>query len=315
MRAFTYERAGDVRAAAQAAADPEVKLIAGGTNLLDLMKLRIETPKRVVDIGGLPLKAIEATPDGGLRVGALAPHLGSNEEIRRRYPLISRAMLSAGTQQIRNKATVGGNLLQRTRCAYFYDTTKPCNKRSPGAGCAAIGGLNRMNAILGASDHCIAVHPSDLAVALTALEASVETVNAAGETRSIPMEDFHRLPGDTPHIETDLKRGELITAIVLPPPPAAPQVYRKVRDRASYAAGLASVAVAGGKIALGAVAHKPWRAAEAEGALANGASPAEAIARELEGASDKGRNAFKINLVSRLVPAALAQAGEQGRGA
>ena len=268
MKAFTYERVSDVRAAAQAAADPQVKLIAGGTNLLDLMKLRIETPSRVVDIGGLPLKDVEELPDGGVRLGALMPHAGSNPLIRRRYPLIARAMLSAGTQQIRNKATLGGNLLQRTRCAYFYDTSKPCNKRQPGTGCSAIGGLNRMNAILGTSEHCIAVHPSDLAVALTALEARVETMDGEGRTRSIPMDEFHRLPGDTPHIETALKAGEVITHVVLPPPPAAPQIYRKVRDRASFAFALVSIAWAGTRIALGGVAHKPWRARAAEAALA-----------------------------------------------
>lgn len=303
MRAFTYERAGDVKAAAQAAADPEVKLIAGGTNLLDLMKLRIETPRRVVDIGGLPLRDIEALADGGLRVGALAPNLASNEDIRRRYPLISRAMLSAGTQQIRNKASVGGNLLQRTRCAYFYDTTKPCNKRSPGAGCAAIGGLNRMNAILGASEHCIAVHPSDLAVALTALEASVETMDAGGVTRSIPMHEFHRLPGDTPHVETELKAGEIITGVVLPPPPAAPQVYRKVRDRASFAFALVSIAWAGTRIALGGVAHKPWRARAAETALAARGSGQDAADVELAAAKGQGHNDFKIELARRLIAA------------
>jgi xanthine dehydrogenase YagS FAD-binding subunit len=303
MRAFTYERVGEVKAAAQAAADPEVRLIAGGTNLLDLMKLRIETPKRVVDIGGLPLKAIEATADGGLRIGALAPHLGSHEEIRRRYPLISRAMLSAGTQQIRNKASVGGNLMQRTRCAYFYDTSKPCNKRAPGSGCSAIGGLNRMNAVLGASEHCIAVHPSDLAVALTALEASVETIDAAGQTRSIALENFHRLPGDTPNIETELRPGEVITGVLLPPPPVAPQIYRKVRDRASFAFALVSIAWAGTRIALGGVAHRPWRARAAEAALAARGSGQDAADVELAPAKGHGHNDFKIELARRLIAA------------
>jgi xanthine dehydrogenase YagS FAD-binding subunit len=303
MRAFTYERADGVKAAAQAAADPEARLIAGGTNLLDLMKLRIETPKRVVDIGGLPLKAIEALADGGLRIGALAPHLASNAEIRGRYPLISRAMLTAGTQQIRNKATLGGNLMQRTRCIYFYDTSKPCNKRAPGSGCAAIGGLNRMNAVLGASEHCIAVHPSDLAVALAALEARVETVNAEGQARAIAMEDFHHLPGATPHVETDLQPGELITGVVLPPPPAAPQVYRKVRDRASFAFALVSIAWAGTRIALGGVAAKPWRARAAEAALAARGSGQDAADVELAAAKGQGHNDFKIELARRLIAA------------
>ncbi|HET9160064.1 MAG TPA: xanthine dehydrogenase family protein subunit M [Caulobacteraceae bacterium] len=303
MKAFTYERAGDVRAAAQAAADPEVKLVAGGTNLLDLMKLRIETPKRLVDIGGLPLKTVESLPDGGLRIGTLAQNVAGNEEIRRRYPLISRAMLSGASAQVRNKATIGGNLMQRTRCIYFYDTTKPCNKRAPGTGCSAIGGLNRMNAVLGTSEHCIAAHPSDLAVALTALEASVETVNGAGETRSIPVEDFHRLPDDTPEIETELKPGEVITAVVLPPPPAAPQVYRKVRDRASFAFALVSIAWAGTRIALGGVAHKPWRARLAETALAARGSGQDAADVELAPAKGFGHNDFKIELARRLIAA------------
>jgi xanthine dehydrogenase YagS FAD-binding subunit len=303
MKAFTYERADDLRAAAQAAADSEVKLIAGGTNLLDLMKLRIETPSRLVDIGGLPLKAVEPLPDGGLRIGALAQNLEANEDVRRRYPLISRAMLSGASAQVRNKATIGGNLLQRTRCIYFYDTTKPCNKRRPGAGCSALGGLNRMNAILGASEHCIAVHPSDLAVALTALEAKVETMDGAGQSRSIPIEEFHRLPGDTPQIETNLKVGEVITAVSLPPPPVAPQAYRKVRDRASFAFALVSIAWAGTRIALGGVAMKPWRARSAEAALAARGSGQDAADLELAPARGYGHNDFKIELARRLIAA------------
>jgi xanthine dehydrogenase YagS FAD-binding subunit len=247
-------------------------------------------------------------------------HAAADARVRSRYPVLTQAIVSGGSGQLRNKASVGGNLLQRTRCAYFYDTTKPCNKRQPGSGCGALEGLNRNSAIFGASHACIATHPSDMAVALVALDARVETLSPSGQARAFPLMELHRLPGETPDVETHLIPGELITAVVLPPPPpvtarGSGQAYRKVRDRASYAAGLTSVAVAGGNLALGAVAHKPWRAAEAEAALAAGASPAEAIAAELAGASVNGRNGFKINLVSRLVPAAIAEAREQGRGA
>lgn len=303
MRPFTYERADSVRAAAQAAADPGTRLIAGGTNLLDLMKLQIETPKRLVDIGRLPLTAVEDTAEGGLRIGALAPDVGTNEAVKARYPLITRAVMAGASQQIRNKATPAGNLLQRTRCVYFYDTSKPCNKREPGAGCAALGGLNRMNAILGASEHCIAAHPSDFAVALTALDARVETENAEGRTRSLKVEALHRLPGATPHIETELARDEVITAVVLPPPPKGPQVYRKVRDRASYAFALVSIAWAGEAIALGGVAAKPWRADTAERSLAAGHTLPEAAKAELADARGYGHNAFKIDLARRLIEA------------
>lgn len=318
MRPFTYERAADAQAAVKAAAEtPGAKFIAGGTNLLDLMKLEIEHPAHLIDVARLPLAAIEDTPEGGLRIGAMATNsrLAADARVRARYPVLTQAIVAGGSGQLRNKATTGGNLLQRTRCAYFYDTTKPCNKRQPGSGCGALEGLNRNSAIFGASPACIATHPSDMAVALAALDATVETLSPSGAARSFPVTDLHRLPGETPDVETHLIAGELITAVVLPAAPEGGQVYRKVRDRASYAAGLATVAVVGGRIALGAVAHKPWRAAEAEAALASGASPAEAIGRELDGASENGRNGFKINLVRRLVPAAIAEAREQGRGA
>ncbi|MDB5495602.1 MAG: aerobic-type carbon monoxide dehydrogenase, middle subunit CoxM/CutM-like protein [Phenylobacterium sp.] len=318
MRAFTYERAADAAAAVKSAAEtPNAKFIAGGTNLLDLMKLEIEHPAHLIDVARLPLAAIEDTPEGGLRIGAMATNsrVAADPRVRARYPVLTQAIVAGGSGQLRNKATTGGNLLQRTRCAYFYDTTKPCNKRQPGSGCGALEGLNRNSAIFGASHACIATHPSDMAVALVALDATVETLSPSGAARSFPLMELHRLPGETPDVETHLVTGELITAVVLPPAPAGGQLYRKVRDRASYAAGLTSVAVAGGRIALGAVAHKPWRAAEAEAALASGASPAEAIGRELDGASENGRNGFKINLVRRLVPAAIADAREQGRGA
>jgi len=318
MRPFTYERATDAKAAVKAAAEtPNAKFLAGGTNLLDLMKLEIEAPAHLIDVGRLPLAQIEDTADGGLRIGAMTTnsHVAADARVRSRYPVLTQAIVAGGSGQLRNKATTGGNLLQRTRCAYFYDTTKPCNKRVPGSGCGALEGLNRNSAIFGASHACIATNPSDMAVALAALGASVETLSPSGEARTFTLDELHRLPGETPHIETHLIPGELITAVVLAPPPKGGQVYRKVRDRASYAAGLASVAVAGGNVALGAVAHKPWRASQAEAALASGSSPSEAIAAELAGASENGRNGFKINLVSRLVPAAIAEARTNGRGA
>jgi xanthine dehydrogenase YagS FAD-binding subunit len=323
MRAFTYERAKDAASAVKSAAEtPGAKFIAGGTNLLDLMKLEIEHPAHLIDVSRLPMAAIEDTADGGLRIGSMATnsHVAADARVRSRYPVLTQAIVAGGSGQLRNKATTGGNLLQRTRCAYFYDTTKPCNKRQPGSGCGALEGLNRNSAIFGASHACIATNPSDMAVALAALGATVETLSPSGQARTFPVLELHRLPGETPDVETHLIPGELITAVILPPAPpitskGGGQAYRKVRDRASYAAGLASVAVVGGNLALGAVAHKPWRAVDAEAALASGASPAEAIAAELAGASNNGRNAFKINLVSRLVPAAIAEAQLQGRGA
>ncbi|HEX3363568.1 xanthine dehydrogenase family protein subunit M [Phenylobacterium sp.] len=318
MRPFTYERATDAASAVKAAAEtPNAKFLAGGTNLLDLMKLEIEHPAHLIDVGRLPMAAIEETPEGGLRIGAMATnsHVAADARVRAHYPVLTQAIVAGGSGQLRNKATTGGNLLQRTRCAYFYDTTKPCNKRAPGSGCGALEGLNRNSAIFGASHACIATHPSDMAVALTALGATVETLSPSGRARAFPIIELHRLPGETPDVETHLIAGELITAVVLPPPPDGGQVYRKVRDRASYAGGLASVAVVGANLALGAVAHKPWRAVDAEAALKAGASPAEAISRELEAASENGRNGFKIDVVSRLVPAAIAEARAQGRGA
>jgi xanthine dehydrogenase YagS FAD-binding subunit len=312
VRPFAYERAADEAAAAKAAGEiPGARFIAGGTNLLELMKLEIERPVCLIDVSRLPLALIEATSDGGLRLGAMTTgtQVSADLRVRRSYPVLAAALVAGGSAQLRNKATTGGNLLQRTRCAYFYDLTKPCNKRDPSAGCAALGGLNRHAAILGASEACIATHPSDLAVALAALEARVETLTPAGERRSFPIEHLHRLPGETPHLETSLAHGELITGVVLPPPPEGGQVYRKVRDRASFAGGLASVAVAGGRLALGAVAPRPWRAARAEAALASGASPQEAMAAELADAVDRGRNGYKITLVARLGAAAIAFAG------
>jgi xanthine dehydrogenase YagS FAD-binding subunit len=316
VRPFTYERAESAAAAAKAAALTKgAKFIAGGTNLLDLMKLDIERPAHLIDVSRLPMSAIAATPEGGLSIGAAATNtaVAANADVRARYPVLSEAIVAGGSPQLRNKASVGGNLLQRTRCGYFYDTSKPCNKRQPGSGCAALEGLNRGAAIFGASQACVATHPSDMAVALVALNARVETVSPSGATRSVPVADLHRLPGDMPHVETTLVPGELITAIVLPPPPAGGQAYRKVRDRASYAGGLASVAVAGGGVALGMVALKPWKAAAAEAALAAGATAAEAIARELEDASSLGRNDFKVPLVARLAAATIDDAKGMAR--
>lgn len=326
MRLFTYERASDERQAASAvAAQPESKFISGGTNLLDLMKLEIERPAHLVDISRLALDRIEETPDAGLRIGAQVRNsdLAADPRVRARYPLLSQALLAGASGQIRNKASTGGNLLQRTRCPYFYDRNMPCNKRDPGSGCAALEGFNRMNAILGASDACIAVHPSDMAVALAALDASVETVSPAGATRTIPVGSLHRLPGSTPHIETDLAHGEMITAVTLPPPPPGRQIYRKVRDRASYAFALVSAAVVvdvrGGQVrsarfAMGGVAAKPWRAAEAErGLVGKEASDRTFVAAAeaaLEGAVGRGGNDFKIPLAKRTVRHALATAAE-----
>ncbi|WP_374472378.1 xanthine dehydrogenase family protein subunit M [Phenylobacterium sp.] len=316
MRPFTYERAADAAQAVKAAAQtPNARFIAGGTNLLDLMKLDIEQPAHLIDVGRLPLAGIEDTAEGGLRIGAMATNsqVAADARIRTRWPVLAEAIVAGGSPQLRNKASVGGNLLQRTRCNYFYDTTKPCNKRRPGSGCGALEGLNRGSAILGASHACIATHPSDMAVALVALAAEVEVLSPAGGERRFPLMELHRLPGETPHIDTHLVPGELITAVVLPPPPEGGQVYRKARDRASFAAGLASVAVAGGRVALGMVAHKPWRAADAEAALAGGATAEEAISTELAAATDNGRNGFKITLTARLAAAAIDEA--RGRGA
>ena len=314
MTPFTYERAEDAAGAAKAAAaTPGAKFLAGGTNLLDLMKLEIERPSHLIDVGRLPLAEIAETSEGGMRIGAVVSNTAaaSDRRVRARYPVLAQALLSGASAQLRNKATVGGNLMQRTRCPYFYDPTKPCNKREPGAGCSALEGLNRGHAILGASEACIAVNASDMAVALSALEAMVETVTPSGATRTFAIDDVHRLPGETPEIETNLEAGELVTAVVLPPPPDGPQEYRKVRDRASYVGGLFSLARVGDRLALGAVALKPWRATKAEAARAAGASPAESAEAELAGARGLGGNDFKIVLARRVIDDTL----EAGAGA
>ena len=314
MRAFTYERAtSPAEAAAAVARTPNAKFIAGGTNLLDLMKLQIEAPTHLVDVNGLKLDAIEPTAEGGLRIGALVTNtdLAANERVRRDYGVLSRATLAGASGQLRNKATTAGNLLQRTRCPYFYDTAQPCNKREPGSGCSALGGVSRGLAVIGSSEHCIATNPSDMAVAMRVLEATVETVKADGATRSIPIAEFHRLPGDTPHIETALDKGELITAVTLPKPAGGTQIYRKVRDRASYAFALVSIAAilqkdGTGRVAIGGVAHKPWRVEAAEAELPRGARAA-ALAM-LNGAKPTHDNAFKVPLVERTLGAVLAEA-------
>ncbi|MEP7297546.1 MAG: xanthine dehydrogenase family protein subunit M [Burkholderiales bacterium] len=313
MKPFTFERATTpAQAAAAVAAHPGAKFIAGGTNLLDLMKLQIEAPAHLIDVNGIGLDRIERTPEGGLRVGALVRNtdLASDPTVRRDYGVLSRALLAGASGQLRNMATTAGNLLQRTRCAYFYDTNMPCNKRVPGSGCSAIGGFSRQLAAVGVSDACIATHPSDMAVALRVLDASVETTRADGTGRVIAIADFHKLPGSTPHIETDLQPGELITAVTLPKPAGGTQVYRKVRDRASYAFALVSVAAivqrdGTGRVALGGVAHKPWRAEAAEAELPRGAT---AVTRRLfADARPTHDNAFKLQLAERTLASVLAQ--------
>lgn len=314
MRAFTYERASSVENAAKtAASNPQAKFIAGGTNLLDLMKLEIERPNHLIDVNGLGLDKIEPTPEGGLRIGALVRNtaLAADERVRRDYGLLARALLAGASGQLRNKATTAGNLLQRTRCPYFYDPNQPCNKRQPGSGCSAMGGFTRQHAVVGTSDACIAAHPSDMAIAMRTLDAVVETVTAEGGKRSIPMVDFHRLPGDTPHIETALEPGEIITAVVLPPPAGGRHIYKKVRDRASYAFALVSVGAiiqpdGSGRIAVGGVAHKPWRIEEADAQLKSGARAVASVL--MADAHPTEQNRFKIDLVERTLGAVIVEA-------
>ncbi|MFE5190065.1 FAD binding domain-containing protein [Streptomyces sp. NPDC056628] len=322
MRSFTYERATDARAAVAAVSRDGAKFISGGTNLLDLMKLDIEAPSHLVDISRLPLRAIEELPDSGLRIGSQAANseVAADERVRARYPVLSEALVAGASGQLRNMASTGGNLLQRTRCPYFYDTAAGCNKRDPGSGCSAIGGFNRIHAILGASDSCIATNPSDMAVALAALEAEVELLDADQAVRRVAIADFYRLPGATPHIETELRRGEMITGVVLPPPPPGRQKYRKVRDRASYEFALVSVAavvsvdqgtIHEARVAFGGVAHKPWRSAEAEAALrgrpATMATYRAAAEEAMRDAVGQGHNDFKIDLAKRTLCRTLAQ--------
>jgi len=314
MKAFTYEKArSPAEAAAAAERHPGSRFIAGGTNLLDLMKLEIEAPPHLIDVNGLKLDRIEPVDGGGLRVGALVRNtdLAADPRVRRDYGVLARALLAGASAQLRNKATTAGNLLQRTRCPYFYDTNLPCNKRVPGSGCSAIGGYTRNHAIVGQSDACIATHPSDMAVAMQLLDAGVETVRANGSTRVIPIADFYRLPGTTPHIENTLQSGELITSVVLPRPLGGKHFYRKVRDRASYAFALVSVAAVvqpdgSGRVALGGVAHKPWRVPAADAAMGRGAGAT--VDTLLAGAKTTSENAYKVPLVRRTLESVLVDA-------
>ena len=321
---FQYTRAADVAdAVRQIAADPSAKFIAGGTNLIDLMRGDVERPTHVIDISRLPLTKVEEADGGGLRVGALVSNsdLAYHPVVSERYPMLASAILGGASQQLRNMASTGGNLLQRTRCFYFYDTTTPCNKRAPGSGCSAIDGVNRINAILGTSAACIATHPSDMCVALAALDADVHVIGPDGE-RVIPFADFHRLPGDAPQLDTNLRRDEIVTAVELPPQGfAANYTYLKIRDRLSYAFALVSIAAGleleGGtireaRLALGGVAHKPWRSSKAESELKGQSATPATFARAayalLDGARGYGHNDFKIDLARRGIVRALSQA-------
>ncbi|MFK0119622.1 FAD binding domain-containing protein [Streptomyces sp. NPDC090994] len=327
MREFGYQRADDVPGAvALLAADPDARYLGGGTNLVDLMKTGVERPGLLVDVRELPLDGIESTPDGGLRIGATVTNsdLAAHPEVRRRYPALSQAVLAGASGQLRNMATVGGNLLQRTRCGYFTDTARPCNKRVPGSGCSALGGEHHNHAVLGASDHCVATHPSDMGVALTAFDAvvSYETAEGPGE---LPLADFYLPVGDTPHRETALPPGALITGVTLPPAPvAARSRYRKVRERASYAFAIGSVAAAldvhdgvvrEARLAFGAVASRPWRAHAAERALTGAPADAETFAAaadaELAAARPLPHNGYKVTLMRNLVVAVLTQLTEE----
>jgi xanthine dehydrogenase YagS FAD-binding subunit len=314
MKSFTYQKVSSAAEAATAAVQNKgARFIAGGTNLLDLMKLQIETPPHVIDINGLGFDKIESTQEGGVRIGALVRNtdLASHEHIRRDYAVLSRALLSGASGQLRNQATTAGNLLQRTRCPYFYDTNQACNKRRPGSGCSAVEGYSRQHAIVGTSDACIATHPSDMAVAMRVLDAVVETVRPDGSARTIPIADFHRLPGTTPQIENALEAGELITAVTLPRPIGGAQLYRKVRDRASYAFALISVAAViqpdgSGRVALGGVAHQPWRNEVAEHEMKRGAKAVTTML--LADARTTHHNAFKVPLVERTLSSVLLEA-------
>lgn len=326
MKPFSYARAEDLAKATGLAADGH-RPIAGGTNLLDLMKLEVEAPDRIVDLGRLPLRTIE--PDGdGLRIGTLVTNsaCAADQRVRHDYPVLARAILAGATYQLRNKATTGGNLCQRTRCYYFYNVDQPCNKREPGSGCGAIGGFNRIHAVLGANQLCIATYPGDMAVALSALDAQVEIAGASGETRLVPVREFHRLPGEHPEKDNVLEHGDIITAVLLPPPVGGTQIYRKVRDRASYAFALVSVAavvrmdegrIASASLAFGGLAHKPWHDPAVD-ALLVGEMPSDALFDEAAGlllreARVWGSNDFKVPLARRTLKAVLRQATETSR--
>jgi xanthine dehydrogenase YagS FAD-binding subunit len=325
MRPFKYTRATDAAGAARAvASNPRAKFLAGGTNILDLMKEDVERPDELVDVNRLGLAEIKAAPGGGVSIGALAKNTDTANHplIRKGYPLLTQAIVAGASGQLRNMATNGGNLMQRTRCQYFYDTAMPCNKREPGTGCGALEGLNRIHAIFGWSDKCVATYPGDMANALYALDAVVRVRGAGGRERTIPVTEFHRLPGDTPEKDNNLAHGELITSIELPKSNLAQHsYYLKVRDRASYAFALVAVAAAleldGGKVrqarvVLGGVAHKPWRSPEAEAALVGSPASEESFRRAaeaaLKGAKPLAHNAYKVELGKRAVVRALMRA-------
>jgi xanthine dehydrogenase YagS FAD-binding subunit len=320
VRAFSYERASTpAEAAAAVARAPGARFLAGGTNLLDLMKLEIDTPTHLVDVNGLGLDKIEPTSEGGLKIGALVRNtaLAADERVRRDYGLLSRSILAGASTQLRNRATTAGNLVQRTRCPYFYDTNQRCNKRVPGSGCSALDGFSRQHAVIGASDACIATFPSDMAVALRVFDATVETVQPNGTARVIPIADFHRLPGNTPQFDNLLEHGEMIVSVTLPKPLGGRQFYRKVRDRASYAFALVSVGAViqpdgSGRVALGGVAPRPWRAEAAEQHLRDGAK--RVADQLLADAKPTRENEFKIALVERTLAAVLADANAQEGG-
>jgi xanthine dehydrogenase YagS FAD-binding subunit len=327
MKNFTYQRATSLKQASQQMSQPGSLAIAGGTNLIDRMKVFLDEPSQIIDISRLDLKQIEPTKEGGLRVGALVTNtaLADDRRVRQDYPLLSRAILSGASQQIRNVATIGGNILQRTRCPYYYDTAFDCNKRNPGSGCPAATGLNRMNAILGSSDQCVAVHPSDMCVALAAIDAKVE-VEGSKDKRMIPFVDFHRLPGNQPQQDNVLQPGELITAVILPAMTFAKTgVYLKLRDRTSYAFALVSVAavievknqkISQARIALGGVAHKPWRATNAEqfliGQSLDEKTLQQAADLALQGAKPLAHNGFKVDMAKRAIRRAIAISANGG---
>lgn len=314
MKSFTYERSRTpADAAAAVSREPHAKFIAGGTNLLDLMKIEVETPTHLVDVQDLALNRIDRTDEGGLRIGALVSNtaLSADARVRRDYGVLTRAIQSGASGQLRNKATTAGNLLQRTRCPYFYDTNMPCNKRKPGTGCAALAGYSRQLAVIGTSEKCIATYPGDMAQALRVLDASVETIKADGTSRSIPIADFHKLPGERPEIDNALDHGELITAVTLPRPMGGQHFYYKVRDRASYAFALVSVAAiiqqdGSGRVSFGGVAPKPWRLGGADSAMPQGA--AAVVAKAFDNARPTSQNQFKILLAQRALGAVMAQA-------
>jgi xanthine dehydrogenase YagS FAD-binding subunit len=314
MKPFTYERAtSPAQAAAAVAKERKGIFIAGGTNLLDLMKIEVEAPEHLVDINGLGLDTIEPTAEGGLRIGALVRNtdLAADSRVRRDYALLARALVAGASGQLRNKATTAGNLLQRARCPYFYDTHQACNKRLPGSGCAALGGFSRSHAIVGVSNSCIAVHPSDMAVAMRALDATVETIQPGGQVRRVPLSEFYKLPGSTPHIENVLAPAELITAVTLPKPLGGVHIYHKVRDRASYAFALVSVAAVvqkdgSGRVALGGVAPMPWRSEAADARMQEGAKAVSSVL--LADARTTPQNAMKVTLVERTLGAVMNEA-------